>query len=112
MVAKGLAELRESVKTDTAPVPTLYHEAKAKLQNMGLDLVTDVPPLINVQQNLYKLRNLHFGLDKMVYKHFEEVRIPNNFAEFILADYYNEGLRVIIFCSEDNRQKFVQLIFW
>lgn len=104
IIDKELIKLRENVINSIDPVPIrlLYYEAKSKIEQLGIDLVSDVPSLSNVQHNLCKLRNQSLGVNKPVSKVFKKWLCTSN---FILADYYYEGARVIRFCSHANRKK-------
>lgn len=99
IVDKALADLKETVTTSNRPVPRLYNEAMVELQDAGLNFVADIPSLSNTQHCLYTIRNKAMHVSKTIYKCLKEVEIPEKFSSFVLADYSDEGSRILVFCS-------------
>lgn len=104
IVAKEIENLKTKVIKSDKPITQLYDEANNSFNNKGLNFVVSLPPLSSVQHCLYDMRNKSLGVQKTVYRNFEEVQIPVSYCDFILADYYHEGIRILLFCSPDSRQ--------
>ncbi|CAH0403158.1 unnamed protein product [Chilo suppressalis] len=95
--------LKDKVCKSTKPIPHLYE--KAVYKNKGLDLVTPLPPLSSVQHCLYDISNKGLCVNKTTFSKMEDVVLPAQFENFILADYYYEESRIIIFCPPSTRNK-------
>lgn len=104
MIIKEIDKLKKEVTKSDKPITQLYDETCNAFQNKGLHFVASLPPLSSVQHCLYDTRNKALGVLKTVFQRFEEVQVPANFSDFILADYYYEGTRIILFCSPNCRQ--------
>lgn len=104
IVTREIDYLKEKVTKSDKPITQLYDEAFNSFQNKGLNFVASLPPFSSVQHCLYDRRNKALGVLKTVCNNFEEVQIPVAFYNFILADYYYEETRIILFCSPDSRQ--------
>lgn len=59
----------------------------------------------SIQHCLYDIRNRALCVNKTTFTNLEEVEVPSRFESFVLADYYYEGSRIIVFCSPYARQK-------
>lgn len=83
----------------------MYDDACDTFEDTGLPILgIELPPLSSVQHSLYDMRNKTMGVLKTVYQQFEDVQVPINFEDFILADYFFEGSRILVFCSPACRQ--------
>jgi hypothetical protein len=50
------------------------------------------------------MRNKFANVNKTIYTKLEEVQVPAQFYDIILADYYYEGVRILLFCSQKARK--------
>jgi hypothetical protein len=85
-------------------VTSVYNAKVASYQNSGLDLIKKIPDLHQVKSTLYRSRNAAIGLKKIVCKNLTEVKVPEKYSEFLMADYSYEGKRILIFATEKGRQ--------
>lgn len=75
-----------------------------QLQNSGYNLVTELPTFDNIKHSLYIARNKSAGVPKTVFSEVTEVVVPMNHNNFILADYYCNETRIILFCNQESRE--------
>lgn len=94
----------ETVTRSDRPVPQLYNETASSLEDAGLNFVVNLPSLPNIQHGLYSRRNKSMKVTKTVFKSLEEVEVPDLFSFFVLADYFYDGARILVFCSEKARE--------
>lgn len=90
--------LRHNVITSDQPIPTLYEENVFTLKDKGHDLLNAIPKFKNIKQSLYDARNKELGVPATIFKSIDEVTVPEKFRESILADYYYDGTRILVFC--------------
>ena len=100
-----IEKLKQTVKSSYEPIPKLYQEACENIQSTGLDLVAEIPALSSIQHSLYDIRNKSLEVKKTVFKNFAEITVPPKFSDFLLANYYDEIKRILIFCSKEARDK-------
>ncbi|KAL0860038.1 hypothetical protein ABMA27_010353 [Loxostege sticticalis] len=106
IVAKSLDDLKKRVSTGSFPaVPTEYNKTVGSLKDAGINMIKKIPTFQNVQGALYRARNKSAGLNKINFKSVDEVKVPPQFQNFLMADYDCSGVRVLVFASEDARQK-------
>lgn len=70
-----------------------------------MNLVSNVPSFSSVQHCLYQTRNSSAIIEKTVFTNIEEVQVPEQRYQLILADYYMNGVRILHFCSPDIKEK-------
>lgn len=74
-------------------------------RHLGLDKVISIPTFESKKSSLYRHRNSSFSVDKTVFDEVKNVKIPPKFEKFVLADYCEGNRRIILFCSEEARNK-------
>lgn len=99
-----ISKLKQTIQESDRPIPQLYDDKLMQLKNSGYDLVTDLPTFNSVKHSLYDARNKGAGVSKTVFTNVMEVVIPIKYNKFILADYYYNETRIILFCNEDSRE--------
>lgn len=104
VVANEIESLKNKVKNTDLPLTQLYKDSVDILESKGLNMVTQIPSFSSIQHNLYTIRNKSLGVKKTIYSDFEEVEVPIKFAQLVLANYFYEGSRIIVFCSKRARE--------
>lgn len=100
-----LDKLKKNISGPEAPaVPTAYNMAVSSLKDTGIDKITAFPRLKNIKSTLYSHRNEARGVGTTAFKNVQDVEVPPAHQDFILADYNDDGMRIIVFCSESGRQ--------
>lgn len=84
-------------------IPTVYKNTVLTLKDKGLHLVSNIPPYLNVKSVMYRRRRKKARTDKMAFNNAEEVVIPPDYEDFLLADFIDDQHRMLIFCSENGR---------
>lgn len=69
------------------------------------ELLAEVPKFNSVKTGLYNDRNKVLGATKLRFINPHDVIIPRKYEKFVLADYLDDGKRLIIFCSTENRKQ-------
>lgn len=100
----SLAALKVNVQKSDQPIPKMYKEAVEKLKDDGIDFITSLPEFQNVQHGLYSARNRSLGVQKVICAVPESEEIPTKFSDFILADYFSIGNRIVVFCFRESRK--------
>ncbi|XP_053618109.1 uncharacterized protein LOC128679717 [Plodia interpunctella] len=104
VVDQKLHECREKVlSSNFSPIPNIYNNFMSEFENAGLDLLKKLPSFGNIKSSLYNARNKKAGVTKIQCNLPEEVIVPLQFKEFVLADYYNESseTRIIVFADSE-----------
>ncbi|XP_028158672.1 uncharacterized protein LOC114351596 [Ostrinia furnacalis] len=94
------------IELSSAEFPTVssvYNASVAKFKDAGLDLIKKIPPLKSIKNTLYRSRNVSVQMEKIAFKDLAEVKVPEKFLDFLLADYSYEGKRILVFASKKNR---------
>lgn len=73
-------------------------------QNSGLDLICEVPSFNSVKSSLYRFRNAAAGVNHLNSKKANDVQVPPEFEDFVLADYSDGDNRIIAFCTKEARK--------
>lgn len=73
------------------------------LKEKGHDLLNAIPKFKSIKQLLYDARNKELGVPATIFKSINEVTVPVRFRESILADYYYDGTRILVFCPKRCR---------
>lgn len=103
-------ELKEKVSAPQCPnVPAIYNSVLATLRDAETDLSADFPDFKNIKSTLYQHRNAAANVEKMNFKHVADVTVPPKFEAFLLADYNDGDIRLIVFCSDNGRHHMKQL---
>jgi hypothetical protein len=90
--------MKEEARTTDIPIPQIYKKGMTDLKNDGIHFVTKLPDLKSVQTAMYT------GRLRTNFKNVEQVTIPAQFLDFVLADYYYNNNRIVVFCSTENRK--------
>ena len=85
-------------------VTSVYNATVASYKNSGLDFIKTIPELHQVKSTLYRSRNASVGLKKIVCKSLTEVKVPEKYLDFLMADYSREEMRILIFATQKGRQ--------
>ncbi|XP_026736837.1 uncharacterized protein LOC113500301 [Trichoplusia ni] len=99
-IALKLHECREKVvSSNFSPVTKIYNDLVTEFNDSGMNLLKALPTFENIKTTLYYARNKEAGVSKIQCKQPEEVTIPLQFKDFVLADYYDEStnIRIIVF---------------
>lgn len=91
---------QEIIKGNYPAVPQSYNNMIATLENSGLDLVCKIPTFNSVKSSLYRFRNVQAGVQCLQPQLVRNVEVPNQFTNFLLADYADGDSRILIFCTE------------
>lgn len=99
-------KLKKTVQQNShEPIPKLYENACESIRSTGLDLVAEIPALSSIQHSLYDIRNKSLEVKKTIFKNFAEITVPAKFSDFLLANYYDENKRILIFSSNEARDQ-------
>lgn len=73
------------------------------LRNKGLDLASSnpIPTFSQKKDTIYRKIRKHAGVEKLRSTSLSEVQVPTLFFDILLADYCDEDIRILIFCSSD-----------
>lgn len=74
------------------------------IEHDTFDMIAAVPEFRNIKSSLYNCRNKVAGTKKMFFNNNEEVEVPPVYKHFLVADYYYNGDRILIFGSEWSNQ--------
>lgn len=102
---KNMDKLKDRVSTNFDSVKKQYEDMKSHMDDTGVTLLKDLPAFENVKSALYNGRNKVLGAPKLRCKLPSEVVVPGKFQKMVLADYNDEENRLIIFCTQNTRQK-------
>lgn len=91
------------VNSNFEPVPTIFNETIASINDTGIQLVTKVPSFKSVKSSLYYNRNKKENIKKIKFNKPEDVEIPPKFNDFLIADYCDDANRILIFASEEAK---------
>ncbi|KAJ8720793.1 hypothetical protein PYW08_006258 [Mythimna loreyi] len=81
----------------------------ATCENTNQDVLNKLPKFTNVKSSLYRFRNKAAGVEKLCCKEAGEVQIPSQYQDFVLADYAENGLRIIVFCSKTAKHAMTEI---
>lgn len=105
MAAKELAlrlnTLRENVVSTQDSVKNIYENIVSTYENTGMGIVQKVPKYVSKKSNLYKIRNKTSGVTKMHFKNVKEVEVPKIYQDFVLSEFNDNTIRVIVFCAPE-----------
>lgn len=76
----------KEVKQSDHPIPIMYNEAVAKLQDSGIEVIRKLPAFRNMQHGLYDAKNKNIGVRKIICENTKDIEIPQKITDFILAD--------------------------
>jgi hypothetical protein len=99
----AMNDIREAAQTTDRPITELYEEAVYSCQQKGYDIIMPLPAFKNSKHSFYDSRNKSAGVKKVNFKNFEEVQIPVQHTQYIVADYYDGYTKIIVFCMEQDR---------
>ncbi|XP_061722098.1 uncharacterized protein LOC133528658 [Cydia pomonella] len=105
-VAKNEIDIRlsnckkEIAASPEIPVPTIFENIVAGIEDDGLDLVGNIPQFQNIKSAMYNHRNKVAGTRKMFFNNLQELEVPPAYHKFLIADYHHNGVRIIIFGGE------------
>lgn len=105
-VAKNEIDIRinnckeEIIANPSVPIPSIFESTIKAIQDDTLDMVAATPDFRKVKSTLYNCRNKAAGSSKMFFKNYEEVEVPLVYNNFLIADYYNNGDRIMVFGNE------------
>ncbi|KAL0884030.1 hypothetical protein ABMA27_016064 [Loxostege sticticalis] len=87
------------------PAPRVFNRGLACIQNKGLHLAASapVPDFKCKKSSIYRQRNKIASVQKINTRSVGEIEVPIQFQGFLLADYFSDPIRVIVFCSDDCR---------
>lgn len=52
---------------------------------------------------MYKEKNKVAGINKLVNKNVSDMEVSPKFASILMANYYHNGTRILVFCSENTK---------
>lgn len=78
------------VTTSLDPVPKIYKNMVASLNEDDVDLLNEVPEFSKIKTTLYEHRNAALGLKQLNFKKVAEVVVPKKYENFLLADFIDE----------------------
>lgn len=85
-------------------IPKAFNNAIDSLIDQGIPLLgKPLPQYTSKKSSMYRRRNKVLNVKKVCYKTVQEVQIAVTFEDFVLADYIDSDLRIIIFCREETR---------
>lgn len=96
--------MRNEVVNTDKPIPKIYNESISKLKDDGYNFVTNLPTFQNIYHGLYIKRNKSLHVNKTVFTNVEDVEVPSKFYNIVLADYFYDGDRILIFCSQETKK--------
>lgn len=96
---------KKIISADVPAIPTAFSETITEIKDLGLDKVISIPTFESKKSSLYRHRNSSFSVDKTVFDEVKNVKIPTKFEKIVLADYCEGNRRIILFCSEEARNK-------
>lgn len=73
-IALTIDNLKTKVTESNQPVTKLFKKAFKKVNDDGLNLVTNVPHFTSVQHTLYDMRNRSANVHKTIFKNVEDVQ--------------------------------------
>lgn len=82
----------------------MYKDSVAESLDKGLNFVDEVPNFLSIKTTLYNARNKAAGTPKTVFQFLEEVKIPQIFDDFLLAEYSCDETRIFIFSSQESKK--------
>lgn len=104
-IAISISKLKNKASTSNKPIPKLYNkELKRFIVCEGTKSVQNFPALTQIQHSLYEIRNKASCVNRTVFTNLEDVQIPAQFHQMVLADYFYEGNRILMFCTPEARQ--------
>lgn len=74
----AMHELKQNAMNTEVPIPELYREAKETIKDNGLNLVTPIPPFVNIKSTLYNKR-----VAKTSFTDLPEVTVPDQYQFFL-----------------------------
>lgn len=100
-INEAIQEAAEGIE----PAPRAYNKFLVNMRNKGLDhaSIKPIPNFCNKKSGIYRKRNKVAKVAKICSKEFADVEVPNQFSDFILADYFDGEIRILIFCSKEAR---------
>lgn len=106
-------ECKKNITSDDVPcVPAAFNSTISKILDEGLDKVTlpkDIPKFANIKSTLYRHRNSTYNMSKITFNDVKTVEVPQKFQSFLLADYCYGNTRLLIFCSQEAKEKLIVL---
>lgn len=90
-------------------VPKTFNSVVASLKNASTAVLDQFPSFNSLKSTLYRHRNTAAKVPKLQCKSVDEVQVPPDFHDFLLADYTNGDTRIIVFCSEKARKMLSEL---
>ncbi|KAH9632905.1 hypothetical protein HF086_002727 [Spodoptera exigua] len=106
----SIYNLKQKLIAPTFPsVPKTYNAEVACLKDANPELLSNLPTFSSVKSSLYRYRNSAAKLPKIQCKTVEEVQVPSDYRDFLLADYTYGNTRIIVFCTETAREIICQV---
>lgn len=102
-MAIAMNDVRHVAQSTDRPLPQIYDDALNNWQQKGYDLVTSLPRFENAKHSFYDSRNKSAGVSKINFKSLEEVQIPVQHLQYVVADYYDGHTKIVVFCMEEDR---------
>lgn len=101
-----MEECKRQIKVSdgTETVRKIYKNTVKTIKDIGLDKITKIPIFDSVKSTLYNVRNKAAGVPKFCFTNPQDIVVPQRYLSFLLGDYNCNGVRIILFCSEDMRK--------
>lgn len=79
-----------------------FQKGIVSLKEQGIHLMgTPLPKFKAKKASMYRQRNRFLKVTKLCHKSVEKVQVPDMFTKHLLADYNDNGVRILIFCHEE-----------
>lgn len=89
----------ERAVKETTPIPSIYSEVVEEFNNAGYDLFEQMPSFDIMKKVLYRRRHQALQTNKTRFLRVQDVKVPGNFEKLVLADYCEDGCRILVFAS-------------
>lgn len=102
-IAEAITEATEGID----PAPKVFDKHIVKIRKEGIDLASNkpIPIFRNKKSSIYRKRNKLAQVKRVCPESNGDIEVPAQFQEFLLADYYDGDIKILIFCSNKAKNE-------
>lgn len=102
IIDQSINKIYEEAADGNQCAPNGYQKGLKALRTTGLDLAScnPIPTIENKKPTIYIKKNRK--ANKLCARSIDQVEVPGDYRNFLKAVYYDEEIRILVFCSEEG----------